>query len=63
MFRVTLDPYFRKFMGTTILLIILIAVLLAVWPGSTAEPGGFCPSGFVSAIKALFIILLVLEKV
>jgi Protein of unknown function (DUF3309) len=51
-------------LGTTILLIILIAVLLAVlptWPYS--RTWGPLPSGFVGAIIALLIILLVLEKV
>ncbi len=51
-------------MGTTILLIILIAVLLAAlptWPYS--RTWGPFPSGFVGAIIALLIILLVLEKV
>jgi hypothetical protein len=51
-------------LGTTILLIILIAVLLAVlppWPYSRTW-GAFL-SGFVGTIIALLIILLVLEKV
>ncbi len=54
----------HEFLGTTILLIILIAVLLAVlptWPYS--RTWGPFPSGFVGAIIALLIFLLVLEKV
>jgi hypothetical protein len=51
-------------MGTTVLLIILIVVLLAVlpmWPYS--RTWGLLPSGIVGLIAALLLVLMFLKKI